>query len=543
MGLQSSAAPSPAVLVDDVARVPGEPASSCSTLRDAYLQVKCAVLPGHGKLCDVLPEAVSRKRASAEFESSHGDPVKKAKASPEGGQACNNEEELNNRMPSSYKTLVSIYDSLLLSQALLLSRHERCTFDRLRQAAERTCGRQIKLSHLQQIKTVYPEAVEWSWVRSNGLPAGSSGRGRFTLKLVLGPATEALSSSLPKSSMMKRHRPAMQSRAMQASVDTLSARLLERAEAQACPESDGDSPRVEGPCSIKLAPLPVHPDDKGSRNFSSRWRGAKSTSGSILCSETSVSEVLCEDDSCGQVRRASHNRRVTFGPVSVRKIPSRSPLRFSVKDSDDSSIDTEDMAEEDVACRGLTGHHSDPPPDGLGLETLAYVSNCCVDLLNDDSTGPRLDVSSLPEVLRTPNSDGELPLSMETLEMLGEWERQDKARDSDAELQKAASAKAVSALPRTFDMLQMLFGSLGPCAMTLEKVVDRLETSCNARNPVSKAEVHEMLHALASAAPSYLRLLKPGETSSRSAMVRINRKQDWLSLRKELTALASKAQA
>lgn len=249
--------------------------------------------------------------------------------------------------------------------------------------------------------------------------------------------------------------------------------------------------------------------------------------------------ALDEADLGGRMRKSSHDKRVRFGPVTHRIIPARQrgngtpparTLRVVESDSEDEDLET-------LACMGLMCPPE--PSEVFGLETLASVSDCADDLLGDPSNTGKVDVAA--EAFYTHDADGDLPISLEALETITCWEAEDAARDEESEATKAAEAKAVAMLPRTFDMLQSIFGLHGPCAMPRDKVVSKLKTTCSARTPVSHEEVDAMLVALADAAPRYLRLLSAEETSNHVPMVRISRHVEIMGLKKDLRTRADAA--
>eukprot|EP00951_Prasinocladus_malaysianus_P029525 scaffold273352_cov43-Prasinocladus_malaysianus.AAC.1 len=126
---------------------------------------------------------------------------------------------------------------LLLAQAIFMARGQRCTFDKLKEPAEKQSGHDVKISHLQQIKHVFPEALEWSWVnsRSGSAIAHPGALPGKVLKVALGPAVQP-EIAISSGAIMRRHNPAMQSQAMKASVSELSARLVKLEQNSAGPQ-------------------------------------------------------------------------------------------------------------------------------------------------------------------------------------------------------------------------------------------------------------------------------------------------------------------
>jgi hypothetical protein len=114
------------------------------------------------------------------------------------------------------------------------------------------CWASSQISHLQMIKHVFPEGVEWSWVQSSTprqkVRAAWQPDGR-TLKLALGPAA-----SVPDGApVMRRHSPAMASGAMKASVKKLRAALHAAAASFRAESGTADGEAVP---DLELAPLP-----------------------------------------------------------------------------------------------------------------------------------------------------------------------------------------------------------------------------------------------------------------------------------------------
>ena len=353
---------------------------------------------------------------------------------------------------------------------------------------------------------------------------------------------------------------------------------------------------------------------------------------SEAAAEAAAAELEDEEQ---QVRRASHGRRVSFGPVEQRLIPPRGspapaaflspatsaglrlndeppppgatisqlhlhPLDPISDDEDDtgsssgSSSGDESVDDlETLACVGLMCASSGALEDHVGEHLAALVrskeggvaeeentnedegdnnkentqpgstttllgvgASAAGSLVEEEEEQGGEDVQEparlcviVPEVVQK-GSAFDLPeLSLEALEQLGAWEAEDNARDDVAEAKARADSKARAALPRTFDLLQGVFGASGPCGMPLGVVLDRFCSTAAARRAVvGRGEAEDMLRALADAAPGYLTLAAgtPSSfstslsSSSKAMTVRISRANATAELRQKLKAIADK---
>jgi hypothetical protein len=254
----------------------------------------------------------------------------------------------------------------------------------------------------------------------------------------------------------------------------------------------------------------------------------------------------------GKLRVASHNRRVTFGGVVEYLIPPRKARRLiSDTDSEDSDDEGDSVAGEVI--RPVLPEEHDAAATlievGEGQSSSSSSSDSSSSSSEDDTSEeecervgmclvPTSDVKKAEVVEVERDTMG---LSDETLELLDAMEAEDAARDVVGDKVKAAERKATQALPRTFDMLQALFGSSGPCAMGREEAVTKLLVTASRRGPTSREEVLQMLETLANAAPHYLQLKSASETASGRATLRVNRKQDMNNLRRTLLTMAERA--
>lgn len=133
------------------------------------------------------------------------------------------------------------------------------------------------MTHLQQIKHIYPEALQWSWVNAQPGQVGEGIRNGRILKVALGPATEANAASIePAGVCMRRHKPAMQSGFLIASVSELRRILLA---AVSSGKGDGDDFKAE---LLGLAPLPADPLQRnGTQNDPTLPRSILKTDSSV----------------------------------------------------------------------------------------------------------------------------------------------------------------------------------------------------------------------------------------------------------------------
>eukprot|EP00873_Tetraselmis_striata_P017498 jgi/Tetstr1/437762/TSEL_026416.t1 len=463
------------------------------------------------------------------------------------------------QLPPQYSKLAQIYDALLVAQAIFLSRRTCCTLERLTKAAENQLGFAVQLAHLQQIKHVYPEGLEWSWVESSTALRSATGSAprRRTLKLVLGPAASAPGTG--SAPVMRRHSPALQSGPMKASTAQLRVRLA----AAAAAAGAGVQEQAGALPELPLAALPpvgsyVSSDSDFVRLGSNQPVVAVAPGASILCSRSSVPDAPADDaedaDAGGKVRVASHKRRVTFGGAVEYLIPPRRPRRRLIDDTDSEDESGDEggeiirplpVAEPAMALIDPEKDSSTPSSDDSSTSSEDTSSEDCERL--GICMLPKPACSSAPKAEAPPQAEtnhagADLSgLSEETLQLLDAMEAADAAADPVADAAAAAKRRAAQALPRTFDMLQGLFGSSGPCGMPREQAISRLQTTASRRIPTSATEVAQMLQALAEAAPHYLQLLSAEETASKRATVRINRQQDMRALRRKLLTAAEAA--